>query len=292
MLNLKVKHCNRKNPVVCWRTNNLSIENVPQKTQIYFSRTYRRLQPDSKERLLFLLGCFLPCLTLFLLFYTKITHFLAVWVNEALTAVIPKSSLSIAYGEFIPLFGGVYFVQIPSPQPSFQEVTVNLAVTLLLLVICFFPSRKTKGGTPLSIFFAIVLFTHLIAVIYFMFAMDFFPYSATEYSELYIKQQVGIWLFFLILLSLITGVLGFGSIASRLAVFFGTMVYSFVFGFVRYLASMFILSKVSSLYMATLFFSLGPLFDFLYLVCFYSIYIDAQVKRYGQGEGRVNWHWL
>lgn len=267
-------------------------QNERQKTQIYFSRPYRHLMPDSKERWFFLLGCVLPCLVFFLFFYTKISYLLAIWVKDALSFAIPESSLGIAYGEFLPLFGGVYYVQIPSIMPSFQEVTINLATTLLLLFICFLPSRNSKGGTPLSIFFAIILLTHLVASIYFMFAMDFFPYSATEYSELYIKQQVGIWLFFLILSSLLMGMLGYGSIAGRLTAFLGTMAYSFVFGCVRYLTSMFILSKVSSLYMATLFFSLGPLFDFLYLVFFYSIYINAQIKRFDQGEGRVKWHWL
>ncbi len=270
----------------------MSAQKVGQKTQIYFSRTYRHLKPDSKERLFFLLGCVLPCLVCFLFFYTKISYLLANWVKGALSVAIPESSLGIAYGEFLPLFGGVYYVRIPSTMPSFHEVTINLAVTLLLLFICFLSSRNSKGGRPLSIYFAIILLTHLVASIFFMFAKDFYPYTATQYSELYIKQQVSIWLSFLVLSGLITGMLGYGSIAGRLITFGGTMAYSFIFGCVRCLASLFIISKLSSLYMATLFFSLGPLFDFLYLVCFYSIYINAQIKRFDQGEGRVKWHWL
>ncbi|KJS21708.1 MAG: hypothetical protein VR72_09465 [Clostridiaceae bacterium BRH_c20a] len=270
----------------------MSGQTVGQKMQIYFSRSYRHLKPDSKERLFLLLGCVLPCVVFFLFFYTKISYLLAVWVKEALTVTIPESSLRIAYAEFLPFFGGVYYVQIPSTMPSFQEITLNLAVTLILLFICFLPSRNSKGGTPLFIYFAIILLTHLIAIIFFMFAQDFYPYSATHYSELYIKQQVGIWLSFLVLSGLIMGILGYGGITGRLIAFWGTMTYSFVFGCVRYLASMFIISKVSSLYMAILFFSLGPLFDFLYLVCFYSIYINAQINRFDQGERRLKWLWL
>lgn len=267
-------------------------QNVRQKTQIYFSRPYRHLKPDSKERLFFFLGCVLPCLVGFLFFYTKISYLLAVWVKESLSTVITESSLGIAYGEFLPFFGGVHYAQVPSTMPSFQEVAINLAVTLLLLFTVFLFSRYSIGGKPIYIYFTIILLTHLIASIYFMFAKDFYPYSATQYSELYIKQQVSIWLSFLVLSGIITGVLGYGNILDRLLVFGGTMAYSFIFGCVRYLASIFIVSKGSSLYMATLFFSLGPLFDFLYLVCFYSIYINTQIKRFDQGEGRVKWQWL
>lgn len=270
----------------------MSVLNVRQKTQIYFARTYRHLKPNSKERLLFLLVCVLLCIIFFLFLYTKVSYMLAVWVKQALSVLIPESSLGIAYGEFLPFFGGVYYVRIPNTMPSFQEVVINLAVTLFLLFICFLPSRKSKGGTPLSIYFAIILLTHLVAIIFFIFAKDFYPYSATQYSELYIKQQVGIWLSFLALSGLITGILGYGNIAGRLISFLGTMAYSFIFGCMRCLTSMFIISTVSSLYMATLFFSLGPLFDFLYLVCFYSIYINAQINRFDQGEGRSKWHWL
>ena len=270
----------------------LSELNVQQKTQIYFARTYRHLKPDNKERWFYLLGCILPCLVLLLSFYTKISYALAVWVKRAFTAFIPESSLGIAFGEFLPFFGGVYYVEIPIVMPSIQEAAINIAVTLVLLYICFHHVRISKGGTPISIFFCMILLTHLIASIFFMFAKDFFPYSATDFSGLYIKQQVSIWLSLLVLTGLFTGVLGYGSVVGRLITFFGIMVYSFVFGCVRYLAFMYIISTESILYMATLFFTLGPLFDFLYLVSFYGLYINSQIKRFNQGEGRLNWHWL
>lgn len=270
----------------------MSEQKVNKKNQIFFSRAYRHLKPNKKERLLFLLLCVLPCLILYLIFYTKISLALAIWVKQELSTCVPGSSLSIAYGEFLPIFGGAYFVQIPSKMPSFQEIAINLVATLVLLCIVFVIAKKKKGGTSLTIFFAIILLTHLIACIYFMFASKYFPYSATQYSELYIKQQVSIWLSFLIMSGLLSGVLGYGKITGKLAVFFGTLAYSFIFGCVRCLAFLYIISKGSSLYMATLFFSLGPLFDFLYLVCFYVIHTNAQIKYYDQGEGRLKWHWL
>lgn len=270
----------------------MDIKNTIQKRQIYFSRAYRHLEPNKKEQWLFLLLFVLPSLILFLIFYTKVSYALSIWVKHALSACIPNSCLGIAYSNFLPVFGGIYYVQTQNLLPSDQEVIINLALTIVLLAVGLFSSRNKKGGTPLSIYFAIVLLLHLIACIYFTFAKEFFPYSATKYSELYMLQQVGIWMSFLVLAGLVTGIVGYGRIAGKLLTFLAIIIYSFIFGCVRYLTFLFIVSAASSLYMTTLFFSLGPLYDFLYLVCIYSIFINVQIKHFDQGEGRLKWHWM
>ncbi|HEX3022795.1 MAG TPA: hypothetical protein VHP81_10430 [Lachnospiraceae bacterium] len=43
--------------------------------------------------------------------------------------------------------------------------------------------------------------------------------------------------------------------------------------------------------MAVLFFIFGPLFDFLYFVFFYGIYIDRSIKHYDSKKGREQWGW-
>jgi hypothetical protein len=134
-----------------------------QKTQIYFSRQYRHLKPNNRERLFFLLMFVLPCLTIFLFFYTKISYGLAIWVKQALSAYIPENSLGIASGDLIPVFGEVYYVQIPSTMPSYHEIIVNLAVSLLLFCLCFLYTKKSKGGNPLSIYLSITLLIHIVS---------------------------------------------------------------------------------------------------------------------------------
>ncbi|MGD9676945.1 MAG: hypothetical protein AB7V16_01095 [Vulcanibacillus sp.] len=263
-----------------------------QKSQIYFSRIYRHLLPNRVERWIFLLGGVLPTILLFLLFYSKITYMLAVWANQVFSLISPKNSLGIGYEEFIPIFGGVYYVILPNKMPIFSELVINVVVTLLLLFILYLLYKKNTGSTSLIIYFNIILLIHLISCIFFIFAEAYFPYSATVYSELYIKQQIGIWLSIMILAGVIIGILGYGSILVRFSFFLGIVGYSLVYGFVRYITFMFIISKGSNLYMATLFFSLGPLFDFLYLVGFYGIYIYSLVNYFNQGKGRLKWLWL
>ena len=146
-------------------------------------------------------------------------------------------------------------------------------------------------GKPVTIYLMLNLIVHLANCIYFIFAMDYFPYSATQFSELYMEQQMGIWITFIILTALVTGFLGNKGYVYRVIAFFAIMAYSFLFGTVRYIVFMFLVTRFSILYMAPMFFSFGPLFDFLYLVAIYSVFVNRMVKLYDSAEGRGEWRW-
>jgi hypothetical protein len=73
--------------------------------------------------------------------------------------------------------------------------------------------------------------------------------------------------------------------------YFSDMAYSFIFGFVRYAVYLVLLVKASTLYMAVLFFTFGPFFDFLYLVCIYSMYMNALTKRFDNRKRGAEWQW-
>ncbi len=259
------------------------------KTQIYYPRTFRRFKADYKNQWLFVLLCVAPCLLLFLFFYSPLSRLLCQGVQWCLRGVFGDQAISIGYGEYLPVLGGVYYLAVPNQLPGPAFCLVNLAVTLALLALCF--TRRNRGK-PLAIYLAIALLIHLISCIYFLLAADFFPYTATQYSELYMKQQVGIWLSFLAIAGFITGFMNNGTLLSRCVTFFGIMVYSFVFGSVRYLVFLFIVSKASSLYMPSMFFTLGPFFDFLYLVYFYGVFVRHVITRVNTGERRSVWEWF
>jgi|LGVF01.2.fsa_nt_gb hypothetical protein len=258
------------------------------KRKIHFSHTYRHLKVDVVTQTLYLVLFVLPCFILFLFFYTWITKWSSILIRNLLLVVIPPEQLWISFSEFLPYFGGVYFVCLPTAIPSVYFILVNLVVALILLWICCSGNRL---GHPLSIFFTIAIMILIIACVFFLFASTYFPYTASIYSELYVKQQVGIWLSFIIIIGIVTGFLGIGGVVRRIITFVVTMLYSFVFGIIRYLVFMYIVSNVSSLYMASLFFSLGPFFDFLYLVYFYGIYVDKMINVYDSEKGRWMWLW-
>ena len=260
-----------------------------QKNQIYYPRTYRRFQSDYKNQLLFLLICVLPSLILLLCFFPQLTNLLSRATQGCLSIVMPAEGLGIQYGEYIPFIGGVYFVSLPSNTPSFSLCMINLLVSFGLLWFCFTSKRK---GKPLSIYFSIMLLIHVVSCIYFALASQYFPYTITQYSELYIKQQVGIWLSFVVIAGFVTGFMNNGTLLARCLTFFGIMGYSLVFGSVRYLALLYLLSAASSLYMPVVFFALGPFFDFLYLVFFYGLFVEHVIRRVNTGERRAVWKWF
>ena len=69
------------------------------------------------------------------------------------------------------------------------------------------------------------------------------------------------------------------------------MVLSFVYGIVRYILYMIIISQFSYLFMASLYFAFGVLFDFLIMVGIFSLFIYMSGKKFqGKKRGRV-WKW-
>lgn len=261
---------------------------LPSKQTIYYARTYRHLQISVAQVLPYFLFFILPCVLLYLFSYSRLSWHLAHGALTFLSAVIPTAQMGIVEGEFLPFFGGVFSVQLPGKMPTVAFVWVNIFVTLLLLLLC---RCMKRGGKALSIFLTISLSIHLVSCLYFLFWGAYFPYTLSEYSDLYMKQQIGIWLLFMLVCGMAFG-LTVHSGAQKYLAFFATMLYSFVFGCVRYVGFLFLLYKASSLYMAALFFSLGPFFDFLYLVCVYSYFIKRLILRYKAREKEVNWQWM
>lgn len=262
------------------------------KNRIYYARTYRHFAPESKKQWAFLLVFVLPCLLLFLFFFSELTLALSTSIRDSLASFFPADTIQIAYRPFLPFFGGVHFVELPNRLPTGEATAVNLIVTLLGLFGILFSSRHKKGGTPISIYAMIILLLHLVSCIFFLFAKEFFPYTVSEYSELYMLQQVGLWLAFIFMAGVIAGVFGYGKTGGRLLLFLSIMAYSLLFGCVRYIVFLFILAKGSTLYMTSLFFSLGPMFDFIYFVFLYSIFINSRIEHFNYGEGQADWQWM
>ena len=73
--------------------------------------------------------------------------------------------------------------------------------------------------------------------------------------------------------------------------FIGTILYSLVFGIIRYILFLYVLQRFSVLYMALMFFVFGPFFDFLYLVGIYSIFINKMIELYESQAGKDEWLW-
>ncbi|SMB88979.1 hypothetical protein SAMN00017405_0558 [Desulfonispora thiosulfatigenes DSM 11270] len=258
------------------------------KQQIYYARTYRHLKGNLKQSLLYLFLFIIPILVLLLFLYGDVTIIMSKMAISFLKEIWPNKSFSIAQFELVRGLTDVSAVQTITVMPSLKEIYINIIVNIVLLLFLFSGKRKTK---PISIYLVILVFFHLVSCIYFLFAAKYFPYSTSDFSELYMKQQVGIWIFFLVLTGIITAFMGSGYFITRMATVIGIMTYSLIFGVIRYIVSLYILLEFSILYMIIMFFFLGPFFDFLYLVAIYSFFMNRMINVYELKRGKERWIW-
>lgn len=259
-----------------------------EKQKIYYTRTYRHLLVNKKGSILYFLLLVLPSLIALLLFYGRITELVSALAVKAFGFLDPTLRLGHAEHEFIPGLSMIHIVTVPSSYPKPGFILMNIGAVLLILTIALSGKRRIK---PISIYLSIMMFVHVINCLFFLFAGKEFPYTPAQYSELYMKQQVGIWICFLIIIGLVTGLLGVGSYTLRVVVFVSVMLYSFVFGTVRYILFLYIIHRWSLIYMALFFFALGPFFDFLYLVSIYGFYINKMTDIYTDGKRKEDWVW-
>jgi hypothetical protein len=129
---------------------------------------------------------------------------------------------------------------------------------------------------------------HTVSSLYFLLFPAYFPYTGSDYSQLYMLQEVGIWFFMPVIMGLAILPMP-ASILYKAGIMLLIYLYSLLFGLVRYIVFLMIISKISMIYMAVLFFALGPLIDFLYSVGIYSLYVNKIARRLA--EDFSIWRW-
>ena len=242
------------------------------KKQIQYSRTYRYIEMDKINVFLGVFLSIIPLCLLVLFYYPQITLFISQFTMKVLSPIFHENVLAIESSDFLKWFGPVYYLSLPGRFPSIVFIWLNLLITLISL---FLLSSVVKTR-PLTIFLSISLWVHVCSAIFFTFIPEYFPYDATEYSSLYIKQQVGIYFF----VPIIIGIAVLHCLPYKLLLSLGLTICFFVaclfflsLAFVRYIHFLCsFLSKVSLMYMASLFFSFGPFIDFFvfslhFIVC-------------------------
>lgn len=260
---------------------------MSKKKKIYYARTYRRIKINIKSSTIFTCLLMIPSLIVFILNIDTITQKLAQISTWVLSQVIPEESIEVLTSQY-SILGTMYYVEVPTTYPEFSTVCLNLA---LCFGIYLFMELLKGTGKPLGIFLMYTLLVHIVNCVFFVFGAKEFPYTIGGYSDLYIKQQIGIWLTFIVLASLVVGMMGRRAYGYKILTFLGIMLYSVVFGGVRYILFLFLLHQFSVLYMALLFFVIGPMFDFSYFVAIYAIFVNKIIKEYDFGKKKGEWKW-
>ena len=260
---------------------------MEEKKIIDYSRTYRRIKADKTACAVYVIILTLLAILLVWLFIGDLTGIVSGFCKDVLEKYVPSIHVSIK-SETHHFFGTIHYVSVPSVYPEMRFCLINAGCTLALILFCIFMPWR---GRPLGIYLIMSATVHLINSLWFVFAGDYFPYTLTVYSKLYIFQEIGIWIMFFIMTVCVTGIVGNKGLLCKLATLCAVMLYSIVFGAVRYVVFLYLLHRFSMIYMALFYFMLGPMFDFLYLVMIYAVFVNRMIRIYDARKGKGEWKW-
>lgn len=256
------------------------------KSRIFYPRDYRHLNKPKPRSLLFLGIFVLPTLCLFLFFYPTITISLSSW-GAAILRATTKTVVSIESVRFIPGLGEASFISIEGTTPTFTHSLVNAIISVFFILLS---TQINRNNRPLMIYLSMGLFVHLVSSLFFLVIPDLFPYTIQDYSRLYILQQIGTWMTITVISGLATNlVLPTGGY--KYAAFIVTVLFSFIFGCVRYVIYLYLLYRFTVLYMAALYFIFGVLYDFLGMIAIYAIFVRGASYRMSSNAGKGEWQW-
>ncbi|MDD7643207.1 MAG: hypothetical protein PUK75_12190 [bacterium] len=257
------------------------------KKKIYYARTYRRLQIRWERTIVLACLLILPTTIIFLMMLDALTDMITRTGTELLSKVIAAENMHIVSTAY-SILSRMSYIKLSTVYPTISMILWNMGICFLLLLLIFV---LRKGSRPFAIFSLFAIVIHMVSCMYFLFAADRFPYTAGQYSELYLKQQTGIWLTFIVLAGLVTTFIGENGYFWKLVTFLSIIAYSLIFGAVRYILFLFILYRYSVLYMALLFFVFGPMFDYSYFVAIYAIFVNKNINDYEFGKKKGVWKW-
>lgn len=258
----------------------------PEKRYINFTRDYRHFPKPKLSSFLFFILIPVPVILVILFYYPDITMALSSWTSKVISGSIGVQT-TITSSEFIPMIGPVHFLDMVGSSPTFTFSLINLIVSVAILGILSFVESNMRS---LIVYICMGAFVHAVSSAFFMFFPEYFPYALVDYSELYMEQQVAMWLIIALIAGLATALV-YAPVYSKIITFFAILAYVAAYGITRYGLYLVILRSVSSLFMATLFFTLGVLFDFLQLVFIYTLFVMRASIRNSYGRGGSLWRW-
>jgi len=253
------------------------------KSLIYYHRAYRKITGSGWLFLIELIVATLPLSLLILFTYPYITEQMSRITQAVLSSYYLPGAVKVVGQSFI--LENISLVDVPGTLPSSLVSFVNLFVSFVLIILLPF----VKRGRNIAIYVVFLAIINLISALFFTLAPFEFPYTVKEFSELYIKTEISMWLFIPLILGMAFLPLP-ASIFPKFILIVFALVYSVIFGTLRYIIFLYIISKFSVIYMALLFFAFGPLIDFVYIVGIYCFYTSKLAKKL-KGSENI-WKWL
>ncbi len=266
--------------------SNIKGNSKEKKNVIYYSRDYRHLDVSAFWYIIQFVFILIPVVWLYLRSYSRISYFVADFSADMIHKITGNTTSILDTGYF-KYFGGVSYVDMAGKHPSFTLSFFSLLISLFLIIVF---SLQQNNRKPLMIFITIGLYIHACSSAYFLVFGYKFPYNIDSYSVLYMKQQIVVWLMIMIVYWISTSLIT-KMVVYRLLSFIALIITLFIFGIVRYILYMIILAKCSYLFMASLYFTFGVLFDFMVMVGVFAIFIRQASRKYNNKNGGGMWKW-
>ena len=261
-----------------------------QKQRIYYSRDYRYLRANPAFSVVIFLLVIMPVIVLMAVSYSTLTNAISEWAGHIVAEVFyprQEEAISVKFVNFIPFFGQIAYLSLPTVLPSYTHALVSFLAALFLFPAVYFRLERWK---PLSVYFSMALLVQMVSCVFFLFRKFSFPYTLTDYSQMYMMQMTVL----MIVIPMIFGVsltLLIMGVAERIFLIFLQIALETVLCAVRYVVYLAFLCKFSVLYMAVMFFMFGFLADFMLMVMLYTVAAKRVGERFNTPGGRRVWRW-
>lgn len=251
---------------------------------IYYHRAYRK-EPFSKKNVFWeSIGLLSPIL-LVLFFYPVVTLYITKFSKFILSKYFINGKIEILKRHYV--FSRLYIVSMHTlfHSPMFYLVFFLFSILALIIMFLFI---KTQIFKPIFLYLMYILLINAVSSAFFVLVPFRFPYDFTTFSDLYIKTEVAIWFFIPVILAMALIPLP-SNFFIKFLISIATLIYSVMFAVIRYILFLYLLEKFSFVLMATLFFALGPLVDFIYIVGIYSYYLSRVAEKNKNSAGEGQW---
>ncbi len=244
------------------------------KEQIYFHRAYKKLARVQRG----------PAVLLFLLI--AVLNFLFAWFHQPLLGRFVAGVARLLDWVGIPTtittwtFLPTWVTRMPVLDaagvfPSQRFALTAFVISVLLVAIMPRIRLLPKAIRVYVVFLALL---NVASSGFFILAPHLFPYDVLDFSLLYMGTQYGIWLLLPVVMGVALAPVPSPTLEKFLVIVL-TVCYAILFGAVRYATFLYLLNSITVLHMAAMFFALGPLIDFVYMVAIYAVYVNVVALR-------------
>ncbi len=244
------------------------------KDQIYFHLANKKLARFRRGPVLLLflmVGILDVCLAVF--HQPVLERFVGIVARLAAYCGIPTT---VTTWTFLPTWVmRMPVLDAPGAFPSQRFALIAFVISLLLVVVM---PRIRPLPKVIRVYVVFLALLNLASSAFFVLTPHLFPYDVLDFSLLYMGTQFGMWLLVPVVMGVVLAPVPSPALEKFLVILL-TVVYAAVFGAVRYASFLYLLSTITVLHMSAMFFALGPLIDFVYMVAIYSVYVSIVALR-------------